>query len=62
MTSRKASVSSVDKRVTGKNDCPKIMKSRMGNLLVIETCFVYNPVDVWVLDYVATNHICKLGN
>lgn len=42
-----------------KKDCPKIVKSGMGNLFVIEVCLVQNPIDTWVLDSGATNHICN---
>ncbi|KAH9697148.1 hypothetical protein KPL71_023495 [Citrus sinensis] len=42
-----------------KKDCPKIVKSGMGNLFVIEACLVQNPIDTWVLDSGATNHICN---
>ena len=31
----------------------------MGNLFVIEACLVQNPIDTWVLDSGATNHICN---
>ena len=42
-----------------KKDCPKIVKSGMRNLFVIEACLVQNPIDTWVLDSGATNHICN---
>ncbi|KAH9670955.1 hypothetical protein KPL70_017162 [Citrus sinensis] len=43
-----------------KKDCPNIVKSDMGNLFVIEACLVQNPIDTWVLDSGATNHIWKM--
>ena len=42
-----------------KNDCPMIVKLVMRNLFVIEACLVQNPIDTWVLDSGATNHICN---
>ena len=48
----------MNKNVIGKKKhCPKIVKSGIGNLLVIETCLVQNDVETWVLDSRATNHI-----
>ena len=35
------------------------MKSGMENLFVIEACLVQNPIDTWVLDSGAPNHICN---
>ena len=42
-----------------KSNCPKSQnKKEQGNVNYLETCFLANFIDSWIIDSRATNHVC----